>query len=67
MAEDLWDVIVAGTPPVRLIRGGRSGYVTTAEAQRLEDAGVPVTVLPEAGHFVHVDALEALLDELAKT
>jgi esterase len=65
MAEDLWDVVEAGRTPVRLIRGARSSYVKDSEAARLAAAGVPVTDLPEAGHFVHVDALPALLELLA--
>jgi esterase len=67
MAEDLWPVIEAHEIPVRLIYGGRSKYVPPAELARLQAAGVPVAVLPDAGHFVHVDALPELLDELGKT
>jgi esterase len=64
MTEDLWDVVQARAVPLRCIRGGRSGYVSDAEAARLRAAGCPTTTLPDAGHFVHVDALPALLDLL---
>jgi esterase len=62
MAEELWDVIDDGRVPVRLIKGGRSRYVPEADAVRLAKAGLRVDTLPEAGHFVHVDALDALVD-----
>lgn len=63
-SQDLWHTVERASPPrpaIRCIRGGRAGYVTDADLRRLEAAGVPVTTLPEAGHFVHVDAPEALL------
>lgn len=63
-AEDLWDVVDAGRVRLRLIRGGDSGYTTEADVERLRAAGVPVDTVPGAGHFVHVDAPDALLDLL---
>lgn len=62
--EDLWPVIERGEIPVHVIRGGRSRYVSDPDAARLQAAGVPVATLPGAGHHVHVDALEALVDQL---
>jgi pimeloyl-ACP methyl ester carboxylesterase len=64
MNEDLWDVVQGHEIPISCIRGGRSRYVSDAEAVRLRAAGCPTTTLPDAGHFVHVDALPALLDLL---
>lgn len=60
--EDLWPAVERPVhPPVRCIRGGRSRYVPEESARRLEAAGCPVAVLPDAGHFVHVDSAQALL------
>jgi esterase len=64
MTEDLWDVVQGAQVPLRCVRGGRSGYVSDADAARMRAAGCPTATLPDAGHFVHVDALPALLDWL---
>ena len=61
---ELWAAVEHPGARVRCIRGGRSRYVTDADAARLEAAGCPVATLPEAGHFVHVDAPQALLQWL---
>lgn len=58
---DLWPAVERPGARVRCIRGGRAQYVTDADAARLEAAGCPVATLPDAGHFVHVDAPQALL------
>jgi esterase len=63
-AEDLWDVVEAGDIPVRCVRGGRSRYVQDEDVARLEAAGVAVQTLPGAGHELHVEALDALIDAL---
>ncbi len=63
--EDLWDAVEARAVPIRCFRGERSGYVSDADAARLERAGCPVTTLAGAGHYVHVDALEPLLSGLS--
>lgn len=62
--DDLWPVVESRAVPIRCVRGGRSPYVGDADAARLRAAGCPVETLPEAGHYLHVDALEALLDVL---
>jgi pimeloyl-ACP methyl ester carboxylesterase len=62
--DDLWPVIEAQPVPVRCVRGGRSRYVSDADARRMQAAGCAVVTLPGAGHYVHVDALEALVDAL---
>jgi pimeloyl-ACP methyl ester carboxylesterase len=51
--------------PLRCVRGERSPYVTDADARRLEAAGCPVITLAGAGHFLHVDALDRLVQVLA--
>jgi pimeloyl-ACP methyl ester carboxylesterase len=63
-SEDLWPIVESRPVPMRAIRGGRSGYVSDADAARLRAAGCPVETLPEAGHYVHVDALDALVELL---
>lgn len=60
---DLWPALEMGRP-VRCIRGGDSRYVRDEDARRMEALGCPVTTLPGAGHFVHVDAPDALLTAL---
>lgn len=60
-AEDLWPVIEAQEVPVHCAVGERSSYVPHAEAQRLRELGCDVHVLANAGHYIHVDALEPLL------
>ena len=63
---DLWAAVERPGAKVRCIRGGRSRYVSTADVTRMEAAGCPVAILPEAGHFVHVDAPQALLQWLMR-
>jgi pimeloyl-ACP methyl ester carboxylesterase len=62
--DDLWPVIEARAVPMSCIRGGASRYVNDADAGRMDAAGCPVTTLGEAGHYLHVDALDALIDAL---
>jgi pimeloyl-ACP methyl ester carboxylesterase len=63
---DLWHAVEQRAVPLRAIRGGRSPYVTEADARRLESLGVTVETLPGAGHFVHVDDLPGLVALLAR-
>ena len=62
--EDLWPVARACEVPLRAIYGGRSNYMLPADAAQLEDLGIPVSCIPDAGHFLHVDAPAMLLDLL---
>jgi esterase len=64
-ADDLWPVVEGADVPLRCIRGGRSGYVREEDVRRFENAGVAVDTLLEAGHDVHVEALEPLVTLLA--
>ncbi len=63
VADDLWDVIRAGRTGVNCIRGGRSPYVSDDEVEGLRAAGCAVHTI-DAGHYVHVEALDSLLDLL---
>ncbi|MDQ3265289.1 MAG: alpha/beta hydrolase [Myxococcota bacterium] len=63
LAEDLWDVVEAKAVPLRLAKGNRSAYVPAADVARMRDLGVEVVEL-ESGHFVHVSALDALVEWL---
>lgn len=64
-AESLWPEVESGRFPVRCIRGQLSPFVTERDIARMEAAGCSVLTLPGAGHDVHVDALDALVDALA--
>jgi esterase len=59
--EELWAALARPGAKVRGIRGGRAHYVSDADLARMEALGCPVATLPDAGHFVHVDAPDALL------
>jgi pimeloyl-ACP methyl ester carboxylesterase len=62
-AEDLWSAVEQDGSPVSLcVRGGRSRFVSEADADRLRRAGCAVETLPAAGHFVHIDQPGELLD-----
>jgi esterase len=62
--EDLWEAVERPGAKVRCIRGGRSGYVSDEDAARLQRAGCEVVTVPGAGHFLHQDAQDAVLDAL---
>ena len=66
-AEDLWPV-VEGPRAYRLhvIRGAESDHVPDADARRLEAAGARVDTIAGAGHFVHVDRPDELLDRIVQ-
>lgn len=64
-AQDLWSALESPRPGLRLdvVVGGRSEVLSTADRARLDAASrahpaVRVTTLPDAGHWVHVDAPE---------
>jgi esterase len=59
--EDLWPAVEGPRPyGAACVRGGRSPYVSDADARRLEAAGCPVDTLDAAGHFLHVDQPDTL-------
>ncbi|MBX3228757.1 MAG: alpha/beta hydrolase [Labilithrix sp.] len=58
---DLWDVIEDGAQTTHLIAGGKSEVLDAADLDRAR--ALPrctVDVIPDAGHWVHVDAPDAL-------
>ena len=64
-AEDLWPAWRARRYAVRCIRGGASGYVSDADARRLQAAGCPVVTVDGAGHFLHAQQPNAVADAVA--
>jgi len=64
LAEDLWDVVEGRTVPIRCARGKQSAYVPPGDMERLRTNGVEVVEL-DSGHYVHVEALDALVDWLS--
>ena len=62
-AEDLWPAVESPHDyAVRCIRGGASGYVSDADARRLQAAGCPVVTVDGAGHFLHAERPDAVAD-----
>ena len=61
--EDLWPVVEGPRIwTLRCVRGGASAYVSEGDAQRLEAAGCPVVTVEGAGHFLHAERPQAVLD-----
>ncbi len=59
---DLWAAVEAPASRVKLcVRGSKSPFVSDADARRLAACGVRVVTLEGAGHFLHVEALDALV------
>ncbi len=64
-AEDLWPAVEGRRSySVHVVRGGKSEYVSDADVRRLEAAGCRVDTIEGAGHFLHVDRPEELLDRI---
>ena len=64
MRADLWPAVERLGPRLCLIRGGASPFVSPADGARLEAAGARVVTIPGAGHFLHVEAPQAVLAAL---
>jgi pimeloyl-ACP methyl ester carboxylesterase len=65
-AEDLWPVVEQPRAwTLRCVRGGASPYVGDADVRRLEAAGCPVATIAGAGHFLHAEQPQAVVDALA--
>ncbi len=60
--EDLWAAVERPGARVQCVRGGRSAYVSEGDVERMQRAGCPVTTIPGVGHFLHVEATDAVLD-----
>lgn len=61
LRADRWPVVDAARTEVHLVRAGRSDRWTPAERERLEATRPPVCahLIPDAGHWLHVDAPDA--------
>ncbi|HTM22298.1 MAG TPA: alpha/beta hydrolase [Kofleriaceae bacterium] len=68
-ATDLWPVVEHPPGPLRFAVAGRGSALSPADRARLQAATanplVQVHDLPDAGHWLNVDALDALVDLLA--
>lgn len=58
---DLWPAVERDGHRVTCVRGARSYYVPDEDARRLEANGARVFTLEDAGHYLHVDALDELV------
>jgi len=64
-AEDLWPIVERPHAwTLRCVRGGH-GYVSDADARRLEAAGSPVTTIAGAGHFLHAERPHEVAEAIA--
>lgn len=63
--HDLWPVADNHAPALLCLRGTASKYVRDADIARYEWLQIPVLDVPEAGHFLHVDATEVVASYLA--
>ncbi|MFT3838298.1 MAG: alpha/beta hydrolase [Myxococcaceae bacterium] len=63
-AEDLWPIAESRPAPLTVVRGARSHYVTDEDFARLTSIGA-LTATVQAGHDVHVEATDAVLDVVA--
>ncbi len=61
---DLWPMVPALAQKLEVLYGGASQFVSPQMQEKLRQEGVHVTELVGASHFVHVDALEALVARL---
>jgi len=64
--ESLWSWVEARPGGLRWLVGGRSPFVSADDVARLERLGIPIETIPAAGHFVHVDATDAVVDWLVR-
>jgi esterase len=65
---DLWRVVEdpALSRVIRVVGGGRSPVLSSADRRRLASAGVRVDVLEHAGHWLHVDDPEGLFAAMSQ-
>jgi pimeloyl-ACP methyl ester carboxylesterase len=64
--EDLWPAVEQPRGwRLRCVRGGASPHVSERDARRLEAAGCPVVTIEGAGHFLHAERPEAVIEAVA--
>ena len=61
-SDDWWPVVKRYAAKLVWVCGGNSAYVGAEDRTRLMTCAVPCHIIAGAGHFVHVDQPEALLD-----
>lgn len=67
-ATDCWEILESPPPATKVlvVAGGRSTVMRPADVQRLEALGsVSLRVLARAGHWLHADDLDGLVDVVA--
>ena len=64
ISTNQWPVVEEHAQSLRVIRGGKSNYVDSQAQARLTALGVQVDTVEEAGHFVHAQQLNQLLEML---
>ena len=68
-ADDLWPALAARADSgrgTRCLRGERSPYVRDEDVARFTAAGVPVDTIAGAGHDLHIEAPDAVLDVVVR-
>ena len=63
--EDLWPCAEAAGSKLTCIRAERSPYVSDEETARYAQLGAQVHTVKDAGHFVHIDKPDQVLDLLS--
>lgn len=63
--EDFWPEAERLGSRLHCIRGGKSQYVSDRDVARLEALDARVDTLPNAGHYVHIEATLPLVELLA--
>ena len=63
--EDLWPAVEGPRPfAVACLRGSRSPYVRETDVRRLVAAGCPIDTIEGAGHFLHIDRPDDVVDRV---
>lgn len=65
-ADDLWDIAKEAGSKLTCIRGGKSPYVSEEELKRYEQLGATVQTVAGAGHFLHAEQPQKVLELLSK-
>jgi len=62
---DLWPIAERHARKLHCLRGGESVYVPHEAVERYTQLSIPVYTVPGAGHFLHVDKTEEVVERLA--